>query len=268
MNTHEKNGTKSLIVMLVLIVGFVVYVMIFQPLLEKNEVEKPKEEKPEEVNLEELGEELYAKFTLDINEELAITDSDKAALNNKLTIYKMSDQLKINLGIKNVGEEYITNDGGYSLKESLNNMNGGFYYSGKFITRTAIDQSMERLFGAVPVEHQTITLIEQRYVYNEKKDIYEIWVLKNDYEGTEKKVTNYEITAKDDQILVIEYVAYTDYKDLDNIKTRTVTRDSVEVVITEENVRDYLSYMDKYRYTFEKREDGNYYFVSVEYMYD
>lgn len=268
MNNQEKNGTKGLIVLLTVMVLFAVYRVVIVPILEREEATGPEPTREDEVTLEEIGEDLYAKVTLTIEEETGITSADESALNGKLSIYKMSDKLKINLGIKNVKEESIVSDGGYSPKEAANNMDGNFYYSGKYITVKAVQASIDELCGPTPIKHQTITLRDNKYVYNPINNRYEIWVLRKTPKYTEEKVTYKEVVAKDEEILVYEYVAYTDYKDLDNIVTRTVHSKRVEVVITEENASNYLSYMDKYRYTFKKNKDGNYYFVSVEYVYE
>ena len=268
MINQEKNGTKGLMVMLTAMLLFVVYQFVIVPIIEKEKIEEPEPVKEPEINLEELGEKLYAKFSLSIGEEYGITEADETLLNGKLSVYKMSDALRLCLGFKNVGDEYITSDGSYSLREAVNNMNGNFYYSGKYITQAAIEKSMNNIFGPIPVEHQTITLRDNKYVYDEKKEIYEIWILRKTPKYTEEKVTYKEIVIKDDEILVYEYVAYTDFSEPTNAKTRTVHSKSLEVIITEEDVEGYLSYMDKYKYTFKKNKDGNYYFVSVEYMYE
>ena len=268
MAYQEKNGIKGLVVVLALMLLFVLYQFVISPLLKQEKEEEPTDTVDEVVDLDALGEKLYSQMTLSIGEEFGITDADKEHLTTKLSIYKMSDPLKITLGIKNVGEEYITYDGGYSLREAIENMDGNFYYSGEYITATAIENSIDNLFGPTPIKHQTITLRDNKYVYDDYKDIYEIWILRKTPEYTEEKITYNEVVANEEEILVYEYVAYTDYKDLDNITTRTVNSKNIGVVITEENVQDYLSYMDKYRYTFSKNEDGNYYFVSIEYMYE
>lgn len=268
MKNQDKNGTKGLIVLLTVMVLFAVYQVLIVPLLNQEEVKVPEPVKKDEVTLEELGEDLYSKLTLTMNEEVGITNSDKTALSGKLSIYRMSDKLKINIGIKNIKEESIISDGGYSLKDAANNMDGNFYYSGKYITASAVQTSVDSICGPVPIKHQTITLRDNKYVYNEIKKIYEIWVLRKPPKYTEEKVTYKEVVVKDEEILVYEYVAYTDYKNLDNITTRTVHSKRVGVVITEENVSDYLSYMDKYKYVFKKDKDGNYYFVSIEYVYE
>lgn len=268
MNNQEKNGTKGLMVMLVIMLLFLVYQFVISPIINTEKIEETKKVEEQEVNLEELGEKLYAKFSLTIGEEYGITSDDNTLLNSKLSVYKMSDTLKLTLGIKNVGDEYITSDGSYSLKEAISNMNGNFYYSGKYITEEAIEKSLTNIFGAIPIEHQTITLRDNKYVYNKNKKIYEIWGLRKTPKYTEEKVTYKEVVVKDEEILVYEYVAYTDYADISNIKTRTVHSKSVGVVITEDDIESYLSYMDKYKYTFKKNEDGNYYFVSIEYMYE
>ena len=147
-------------------------------------------------------------------------------------------------------------------------MNGNFYYSGYYIEQTAIEKSVNSLFGPTPIKHQSVRLRDKLYVYKEYEQYYEIWDYRNMPKYNEEKVTAKEVVVKDDEILVYEYVAYTDFKDLENIVTRTIHTKNVGVVITDDNVGDYLSYMDKYKYTFKKNKDGNYYFVSVEYMYE
>ena len=210
MNNKEKNGTKGLIVLFTVMVLFAVYQILIVPLLNQEEVKVPEPVKEDEVTLEELGEDLYSKLTLTLNEEAGITSDDNTALSGKLSIYKMSDKLKINIGIKNVKEESIVSDGGYSLKDAANNMDGNFYYSGKYITASAVQASIDSICGPVPFKHQTITLRDVKYVYNDIKNIYEIWVLRKTPQYTEEKVTYKEVVVKEEEILVYEYVAYTD----------------------------------------------------------
>ena len=70
----------------------------------------------------------------------------------------------------------------------------------------------------------------------------------------------------DKEILIYYYVAYTDFSDSDDVSSGTLRYPSIDVIITQENVKDYLSYMDKFKYTFEKSNDGNFYFKSIEYV--
>ena len=268
MRNNEKKGTKGLVVLLFLMVCFTIYVWLIAPMLEKEEEVEEKKDEKEEISLKELGEQLYAKFTLTESEEYGMTSQDETYLENKLSVYKMSDQLKINLAIKNLTTEYHTYDGKYSLKEAVKNMNGNFYYSGYYIEQSAIEKCVNSLFGPTPIKHQSVRLRDKLYVYKEYEQYYEIWDYRNMPKYSEEKVTAKEVVVKDDEILVYEYVAYTDFKDLENIVTRTIHTKNVGVVITDDNVGDYLSYMDKYKYTFKKNKDGNYYFVSVEYMYE
>ena len=268
MRNNEKKATKSLVVLLFLMVCFAIYMIVIVPMLEKEEEVEEKKEEKEEISLKELGEQLYTKFALDESEEFGISDVDEQHLENKLSVYKMSDQLKVNLGIKNLTTEYHMYDGKYSLKEAVKNMSGNFYYSGYYIKQSAVEDSINALFGPTPVKHQTVRLRDKLYVYKEFEKYYEIWDYKNIPQYTEEKVTSAEVVVKDDEILVYEYVAYTDFKNIDNIVTRTIHSKNVGVVITDDNVSEYLSYMDKYKYTFKKNKDGNYYFVSVEYMYE
>ena len=268
MNKQDKNGSKGLILLLLAMVLFVVYQVFIVPLINKEETKMTEPTKEDEVTLEEIGEELYSKTTLSPVEEYGIPAEDEALLSGKLTIYKMSDKLKINLAIKNIKDKSVVVDSGYSIKDAAENMDGNYYYIGKYIPADAVQESINSLCGPTPIKHQKIELRDIKYVYNEVSNVYEIWTPRKTPEYTEEKVTYKEVVAKDEEILVYEYVAYTDYKDLDNIKTRTVHSKRVEVVISEDNVEDYLSYMDKYKYTYKKNKDGNYYFVSVEYVYE
>lgn len=268
MRDNEKKGTKGLFVLLFIMIGSALYIWLIMPMLEKEEVVEEKKEEKEEISLQEVGEQLYAKFTLTESEEYGITAEDETYLESKLSIYKMSDQLKVNLAIKNITEEYHLYDGKYSMKEAMQNMNGNFYYSGYYIRQSVVEDTVSALFGDVPFKHQTVRLRDKLYVYKDFEQYYEIWDYRNLPTYTEEKVTFEEVVVKDDEILVYEYVAYTEFKDMENIITRTLHSKNVGVVITDDNVADYLSYMDKYKYTFKKNKDGNYYFVSVEYMYE
>lgn len=268
MRNNEKKATKSLFVLLFAMIAFACYMWVVAPMLEEKEVKEEKKKEEEKISLTEIGESLYARFALDESEEFGITTQDKSYMENKLTVYKMSDSLKINYGIKNLSEDYHMYDGKYSVKEAIKNMNGNFYYSGYYIAESAVEKSVDTLFGATPIKHQTIKLRDKLYVYKPYEQYYEIWEFKDMPKYSEEKITYKEVVAKEEEILVYEYIAYTDYVDVENIVTRTAHSNNVGVVITEENVAEYLSYMDKYRYTFKKNKDGNYYFVSLEYMYE
>ena len=125
---------------------------------------------------------------------------------------------------------------------------------------------MKELFGDIPINHKTITLNNSRYVYDEAHERYELWDVKKKTESTEQKIAYKEVVNNETDLYIYEYIAYTDYADPENLQTRTVHNTSVEVVITEENVKDYLNYMDKYRYIFTKQKDGSYLFTSIEYV--
>lgn len=265
---HEKNGSRGLILLLIAMILVCIYQLVLVPIFftkEEPNKEDPGDTRTAEEILAETAESLYKSFTLTLEEESVFTINDRNLLKSKLSLYKMSDSLKLYIGFKNVDEKYYTTDGGYSLKDALANSSGNYYYSGKYIMTKPIEETMISLFNNLPIKHQTVTLKNTRYIYNEKKDYYEVWITKDKIIYTEEKITYKEVVTKNNEIFIYEYVAYTDYNDLNNIKSRTVSQDSIEVIITEENKKDYLSYMDKYKYTFEKDSYGNYYFKSVEY---
>lgn len=268
IQSNEKNGSRGLILLLIAMILIGVYQLVIVPVFLTKEEQPTKEEgdkRTAEEILAETAESLYKSFTLTLEEESVYSLNDKSLLKTKLSLYKMSDSLKLYIGFKNVDEKYYTKDGGYSLKEALAHVSSNYYYSGDYIMTKPIEETMVKLFNNLPIKHQTVTLKNTKYVYNEKKDLYEVWVSKEKIVYTEEKITYKEVVTKDNEIFIYEYVAYTDYGDMNNIKSRTASQDSIEVIITEENKKDYLSYMDKYKYTFEKASDGNYYFKSIEY---
>lgn len=268
MQTEEKNGSRGLILLLIAMIIFIIYQLIIAPLFVKKEdagKKDPEKIKTAEEILAETSEKLYNNFALTLEEESIFTQNDKKLLKNKLSLYKMSEQFKLYLGFKNVESKYYLKDGGYSLKEAVANASGNYYYSGVYIKTSPIENTMISLFGELPINHQTITLKNTKYVYNEKKDLYEVWITKNEIKYTEEKITHKEVVAKSDEIYIYEYIAYTDSSNPDNIKSRTMQQASIEVIITNENKETYLNYMDKYKYTFKKASDGNYYFISIEY---
>jgi hypothetical protein len=269
MQVEEKNGSKGLILLLILMIVAGVYQLIIVPKYlnkeKKNNGGSGEETKTPEELLAEKAEYLYNSFTLTIEEESVFNQSDKNSLKGKLTLYKMSEPLKLYIGFKNIDKKYYTKDGGHSMKEALANASGNYYYSGNYIMTAPVEEKMIELFNDLPIKHQTVTLKNTKFVYNDTKGLYEVWVTKDAILYTEEKVAYKEVVTKGNEIYIYEYVAYTDYKDLNNIKSRTVQQSSIEVIITEDNKKDYLSYMDKYKYTFEKAADGNYYFKSVEY---
>lgn len=268
MQTEEKNGSRGLILLLIAMVLFIIYQLIIAPIFakkEENVKKNPENNKTAEEILAETSEKLYNSFALTLEEESIFTQNDRTLLNNKLSLYKMSDQLKLYLGFKNVEDKYYTKDGGYSLKEAIANSSGNYYYSGVYIMTKPLEETMVSLFGNLPIKHQTITLRNTRYVYNEKKNFYEVWITKKALTDKEEKITHKEVVTQGDEIYIYEYVAYTDSSDPNNIKSRTVQQASIEVIITDANKKTYLNYMDKYKYTFKKNKDGNYYFISVEY---
>lgn len=268
MKAEEKNGQFGLIVLLVIMIAFGVYQIFISPLLKREkEVEEPEEiVETEEERIARISEELYQVYSLTLEEESILTTSDKAYLDEKLTLYNMSDQVKIYLGLKNLDSKYYTKDSGYSLKNAVQNANGNYYYEGTYIMIDAIDASIQELFGVIPVSYQTFILTNVRYVYDEINNLYEVWTVKKETESSVEKITYKEVVNNGSELYIYEYVAYTDFSDIENLTTSTVHNSSIEVIITEDNVQEYLNYMDKYRYTFTKQDDGTYLFKSIEYV--
>ncbi len=268
---NEKNGQAGLILLLILMIVFGIYQIFIVPILNKEDDKESNSNEhveTEEEKINRLGNTFYNVFALDYEDESILTAEDKNYLSERLSLYRMSDAVKLYLGFKNLDPKYVTTDNGYSIKDAVKNSNGNYYYSGKYIMVGALEDSYKAIFGDVPINHGTITLTNKRYVYNEATNRYEIWGVKKETESQVKKITYKEISNSADELYITEYVAYTDYTNPENLVTRTNHNDALEVVITDENVKDYLRYMDKYRYIFKKQEDGNYSFEAVEYVID
>ena len=265
----EKTGFGGLILVLIAMVLFVIYQFVLVPYVftkEEKDIDNKEPEKTEAEILAELADAFHAAFNLDYEEESVYSKSDIDALMDKMTVTRMSDELKIYLGIRNVESKYITKDGGYSMREALQAADGNFYYGGTYIMLTPIDNKIKELFGNIPYTHQSITLNNTKYVYKDAKNMYEIWIPKVKEEYDIEKITYKEIITTSKEILIYYYVAYTDFSDSDDVSSGTLRYPSIDVIITQENVKDYLSYMDKFKYTFEKSNDGNFYFKSIEYV--
>ncbi len=266
---REKNGQAGLIILLLLMIGFAVYQIVISPLLNKEEGPNSNSNEAgetEEERINRLGNEFYKGFSLTMEEESVLSQEDKSYLTERLSLYRMSDATKLYLGFKNLESKYITNDDGYSLKEAVQNSNGNYYYSGKYVMVEALENSLKKIFGDIPINHGTFTVQNKRYVYDEFKQRYDIWSTKKKIETTVEKITYKEIAHSQDELYITEYVAYTDYKDPENLVTSTNHNSALEVVITKDNVQENLKYMDKYRYIFKKQSDGNYLFEAVEYV--
>ena len=266
--TQEKNGQTGLVLLLVLMILFVAYHFVLRPILNK---EKPSEtnsnepEETEEQRIARIGGELYRAFSLSLEEESVLTDMDRTYLENRLSLYNMSDEFKLYVGFKNLDPKYLTNEPNYNLSEAVKNANGNYYYSGKYILVDPLEEVMIRFFGDLPIYHKTITLDNIRYIYDEAQGRYEVWEAKDKVTSSVKKITYTEVANNQNELYIYEYVAYTDYKDPANLVTSTTHSGNIEVVITPETVSEYLNYMDKYRYVFKKQEDGSYLFSAIEY---
>ena len=265
---RETNGQTGLVILLIAMIGFGVYQFIIAPMLVKEAPPSvsnaPTETEEERIN--RIANELYATYSLSMEEESILTTEDKTYLNDSLTLYKMSDVTKLYLGFKNIEKKYLTKDNGYRIKEALANANGNYYYEGTYVMVPALVESLKKLFGDIEIQHQTITLDNVMYVYKPAKNMYEVWTVKKKKENKKIKITAKEIIPNNEELYIYEYVAYTDISDPENILTTTLHNSTLEVVITEENVNDCLNYMDKYRYVFEKQPDGSYTFKSIDFM--
>ena len=265
---QERNGQAGLILLLMVMVGFAVYQVVIAPMLNKEEGPAVSNEQgeTEEERIQRIGHELYQVFFLSADEESVLTTQDKAYLNERLSLQNMSPDMKIYYAIKNLDHKYLMSDSSWSLKEAVKNSNGNYYYDGHYILEDAVIDSLKKTFGEdVPIAYKTVTLNNVRYVYNADAKRYERWTVMNEQTTTVKKVTYIEIVNNQDELYIYEYVAYTDYADPQNLKTTTTHTGSLDVVITEENAYDYLNYMDKYRYTFAKQEDGSYVLLDIQY---
>lgn len=265
---RESNGQTGLIILLIAMVGFAVYQFYISPMLNKKE--EPSNSNPvvetEEERIKRISDKLYNVYSLALEEESVLTTEDKTYLNDSLTLYKMSDQTKIYLAIKNLDKKYITKDAGYRVKEALANADGNYYYGGSYVMTKFIDESLKELFGDVEVQHQTFTLDNVRYVYKPNKDLYEVWKVKQPVKSGKEKITYKEVVNNNEELYIYEYVAYTDFTNPDHLVTGTVHSAAIDIVITEENAKDFLSHMDKYRYVFQKVNDETYTLKSIDYI--
>lgn len=265
---RETNGQTGLVILLIAMIGFGVYQFVIAPMLVKEAPPSvsngPTETEEERIN--RIANELYLTYSLSMDEESILTTEDRTYLNDSLTLYKMSDVTKLYLGFKNIEKKYLTKDNGYRIKEALANANGNYYYEGTYVMVPALEESIKNLFGDIEIQHQTITLDNAMYVYKPAKNMYEVWTVKKKTDNKKVKITFKEIIPNNDELYIYEYVAYTDVTDPENIITSTIHNSVVEVIITEENVQDCLNYMDKYRYVFQKQQDGSYTFKSIDFI--
>lgn len=265
---RESNGSAALIILLVGMIGFAVYQFYIAPMLNKkvepsntNEVKETEEER-----INRIADKLYQVYSLTLDEENVLTTEDKTYLNDSLTLYKMSDQTKIYLGIKNLDKKYITKDAGYRVKEALANADGNYYYGGSYILTKFIDESIKQLFGDVEVEYKTFSLGNARYVYNANKEMYEVWKVRKATTSAKEKITYKEVVNNNDELYIYEYVAYTDFTNPDSLVTSTVHDPAIGVIITKDNAKEFLSHMDKYRYVYQKVDDETYTLKSIDYL--
>ncbi len=265
---RETNGSAGLIIILIAMIGFGVYQFFIAPMLAKEDAPSnsnvPEETEEERVN--RIANNLYPIYSLTLEEESVLTAEDKTYLNDSLTLNKMSNQTKIYLGIKNLGQKYIIKDDDYRIKDAIAKANGNYYYGGTYIMKRDLDKSIKELFGDVEVLDQTITLNNTRYVYNEIKGIYEIWTVREKTTTTKEKITYKEILNNNDELYIYEYVAYTDFAHPEQLVTGTVHNVAIEAIITQDNVQDCLNFMDKYRYVFQKVDNETYIFKSIDYI--
>lgn len=265
---RESNGQVGLVIILIAMIGFGVYQFFIAPMLNKEEAPSNSNEvkETEAERIDRIANALYKVYSLTLEEEGVLTTEDKTYLNDSLTVYKMSDQTKTYLGIKNLDSKYITRDDGYRVKEAIANANGNYYYGGTYIMKKALDESIKELFGDVEIQYQTITLNNVRYVYDANKEIYEIWKVRQKTETAKEKITYKEIVNNNEELYIYEYVAYTDFTNPESLVTSTVHNVALETVITQENAKDFLNYMDKYRYVFQKVDDETYTLKSIDYI--
>lgn len=265
---RERNGQAGLIIILLAMIGFGVYQFVIAPMLAKEDAPSNSNEpvETEEQRINRIANKLYQVYSLSVEEEGVLTAEDKTYLDDSLTLFKMSDQTKTYLAIKNLDSQYITKDDGYRVKEAIANANGNYYYGGTYIRKKAIDDSIKALFGEIEVHYQTITLNNIRYVYDENKEIYEIWKVRQKVESPKDKITYKEVVNNNDELYIYEYVAYTDFTNPENLVTNTVHNVAIEAIITQDNVKDCLNYMDKYRYVFQKVDNETYILKSIDYI--
>jgi len=272
MNTNEeKSALPALIFLLIIVGGFCVYYFVLVPLVfDKPEEELEVDDTPTEEELLVLeAERLFEAFSLTLEEEYIYTNSDLEGLMGTLSTYRMSNQLRVFTAIKNVDEGYITRDHAYNEIRARENIVDGFMYTGWFIMAEPITRNLENLFGAVPFNHESISLLNTRYVYNSTRNRYDIWTRLQAVEKSEvQKFVHKETILNRNQIVIYMYLAYTDFTDEDYPISRTFNTPSIAQVITEDNVSAMLRHMDRFRYTFIRSESGDFYFKSIEFVRD
>ena len=201
---------------------------------------------------------LYDKIKMTYSEELVLTNDDITNLKTVLTNRKVSSNILIFYGIRQVpqneyGEEPVT------IK------NGNYTYRGRYIKSSIIKTHLMRHFGINNFTNTTINAGKIIYVYDKTRDVYCLYENEK-YVEPVTKVSYVKYDWDEKNIYVIEYSAYT--KEEDGVKTSyTRHNQQLPIGITEKNIIENLDIIDEYKYTFTLNENvKKYFFNQVEYI--
>ena len=244
----KKDNNIGLIILLIILMGAVGFVLYY------NETIKSKNNKPEK-SLEEKVEDdeneinsYYSLLKLNYEFETGIPNTDFVAMESDFSISNVSDEFKIIYGLKdqpaaNIGTENIS-------KPVVDN--DGYIYNGKYIRASAVQGKIKSLFGSnIAYNNKTVTCVDKKYVYDSKALVYRIYEKK--YSKQIDKVSYITSDWDKNNIYITEYVAYTKIL---SVPQTSFTRHNklLPININDNNIKENLDIIDKYKYTFTYNE--------------
>ena len=126
----------------------------------------------------------------------------------------------------------------------------------KYITDEEMDISIKSLFGNITYNKESFIKGKNKYIYNQETKMY--YLLSVDDINLNYSKYDYFNKLEENNILKVQdYVLYTD-----NTKSWTINNIQLSELVTNNNMKDKLSLLKYYEYTFTKNEN-NYYLTNI-----
>ena len=196
-----------------------------------NPQEKKQEEKKEEIPEPTQKVDVSTYVLFNVNDSSNIyTEDDIKALPNGLDVTSLSNNAILSYAARSAAWTYV---------------------DGKsYITEEDLDKSVKKIFGDIPYTKAPFSYSNKSITYN--KETKRFYLLsENDNVFNYKKYYHKEVIDNDTELMIQEYVAYTD-----DTKSWTINNAPLDIKIDNTNIDDNYPKLKYYEYTFVKENDS------------
>ena len=174
----------------------------------------------------------YIELTA-IEEKNVFSSDDKVIFNSDCQISNLSNNAKLALASK-LANKHTVNDKSYILEEEM-------------------DKSIKNLFGNINYTKSKFVMGNELYTYNQETKRYYLMDNSEKYNLTYKRYNYSTVDKQDNKMIIKNYAGYTDNN---NTFSTTLGNTRLNVVISNDNIKDNINSLKYYEYEFIKENDG------------